>query len=84
MTFNDCDNEKAVDLVERHFSCYTPGYLIKDLATNIGYSEVFSYNGDQPSTWIELRKPGELSSLRGGQTLARIVNKEPKPIDTAT
>jgi hypothetical protein len=75
MTINDCDNEKAVDLVERHFACYTPGYLIKDLAQNIGYELTFSWDDGGPMAWLELRRPGQITSLKGGQTLAKRVAK---------
>lgn len=74
-TFNDCDRDKGVMLVEKHFSSYTPGSLIKDMAKTIGYEIEFEWHDNGPWTWLELRKPGELSSLRGGQTLARIVPK---------
>lgn len=72
LTFNDCDNEKAVDLVERHFKCYTPGKMIKELAKSIGYELIFEWNNNVPSTWLELKKSGTLRSNRGGQTLAKI------------
>lgn len=74
MTINDCEREKAVRLAEQHFACYTPGYLVKDLARSIGYEVEFTWN-DDPMTWIELRRPGKLTTLRGGQTLAKIVSK---------
>jgi hypothetical protein len=74
-TFNDCDRSKAVMLVENWFACYTPGSLIKDLAKTIGYNIEFEWHDNGPWTWLELRKPGELTSLRGGQTLAKIVSK---------
>jgi hypothetical protein len=75
MTFNDCDRDKAVQLVEQHFCCYTPGYLVKELAQSIGYEIVFSWTDQGPATWLELRKPGEFESLRGGQALAKIIPK---------
>jgi len=75
ITFNDCDRDKGVMLVEQHFCCYTPGYLIKELAQSIGYEILFSWTDQGPTTWLELRKPGEFESLRGGQALARIVPK---------
>jgi hypothetical protein len=62
-------------LAERRYACYTPGSLIKELATNIGYVQMFSWDNDGPTTWLELKKPGTLTSLRGGQTLAKIINK---------
>jgi SAM-dependent methyltransferase len=77
MTFNDCDRDKAVMLVEQHFCCYTPGYLVLDLVKSIGFEPVLIWNDQGPSTWMELKKPGEFVSLRGGQTLAKIL---PKPV----
>jgi hypothetical protein len=41
----------------------------------MGYEIVYSSNGYGPSTWIELKKPGKLSSLKGGQALAKILPK---------
>ena len=77
MTFNDCDREKGVMLVEQHFCCYTPGYLVFELAHSLGFETAFSWNNDGPSTWVEFRKPGAMTLLRGGQALAQIL---PKPI----
>jgi SAM-dependent methyltransferase len=75
MTFNDCDRDKGVMLVEQHFCCYTPGYLIRELIQSLGYEIVFSWTDQGPSTWLELRKPGKFESLRGGQALAKIIPK---------
>jgi hypothetical protein len=77
MTFNDCDRAKAVMLVEQHYCCYTPGYLVRQLAQTLGYEIAFSWTDQGPSTWLELRKPGQRTSLRGGQALAKII---PKPV----
>jgi SAM-dependent methyltransferase len=75
MTFNDCDRDKGVILVEQHFCCYTPGYLVRELAQSLGFEIVFSWTDQGPSTWLELRKPGEFESLRGGQALAKVIPK---------
>jgi SAM-dependent methyltransferase len=75
ITFNDCDRPKGVMLVEQHFCCYTPGYLVRELAQTIGYEIAFSWTDQGPSTWLELRKPGEFESLRGGQALAKVIPK---------
>lgn len=77
LTFNDCDRAKAVMLVEQHCCCYTPGYLVRELAQSLGFEIIFSWNDDGPSTWLELKKPGTFESLRGGQALAKIL---PKPV----
>jgi hypothetical protein len=75
MTFNDCDRDKAVKLAEQHYACYTPGTMVQQFAATVGYNQIFSWNNNGPTTWLELRKPGTLTSLRGGQTLAKIVYK---------
>lgn len=75
MTFNDCDNEKAVRLAENYYACYTPGRLVRAMAEQIGYEIYFVWNDNVPTTWIELQRPGTLATLRGGQTLAKIVHK---------
>ena len=75
MTFNDCDRAKGVMLVEQHFCCYTPGYLVRELAQSLGYEIEFSWTDQGPTTWLELRKPGNFVSLRGGQALAKIIPK---------
>lgn len=74
-TFNDCDRVSGVELVERSFASYTPGYLVKELATSMGYEIVYSWNDDGPNTWLELKRPGVLDSLKGGQTLGKIIPK---------
>jgi SAM-dependent methyltransferase len=73
MTFNDCDREKAVMLVESSFACYTPGSMVKNLAQTLGYEILYSWHDDGPSTWLELRKPGTLTTFKGGQSFAKVV-----------
>lgn len=73
MTYNNCDRAGAVSLVERGFTCYTPQRLVEAFMTNVGYDIVFRYDLDAAVTMLEARRPGELTSLRGGQTLAEIL-----------
>ena len=75
MTFNDCDRPSAVLLVEQSAAFYTPGNKIFNIAKQIGYQEIFRWSNDGPVTWLELKKPGKLTSARGGQTLAKIIHK---------
>ena len=75
MTINDCDRDKGVMLVEQHFACSTPGNMIIELANSLGFETEFVWTDNGPSSWIELRRPGELTSIRGGQTLAKIMPK---------
>lgn len=74
-TFNNCDRTGGVELVERHFMCYTPGHLVLTLCESIGFEIAHTYQLDAACTWVEIKKPGKLTSLRGGQSLARVVAK---------
>lgn len=74
-TFNNCDRSGAVELVERNYMCFTPGKLLLALCESIGFEIKQTYQLDAACTWVEMSKPGRLASLRGGQSLARIVAK---------
>jgi hypothetical protein len=76
ITFNDCDRHQAIQYVEQGISCYTPGSLVKGWAKYIGFEQIYEFQQDAAANvWLELRKPGQLTSVRGGQTLAKILPK---------
>jgi SAM-dependent methyltransferase len=75
MTYNDCDRKGAVELAERSFTCYTPGRMILAICESVGFRIEQNYRVDAAVNWAELRRPGQSVSLRGGQTLAKIVAK---------
>ena len=72
MTFNDCDRYQAITSVEQGLTGYTPGRLVRGWANFLGFEEVFCHQDRSNSVWIEFKRPGTLTSLRGGQALARI------------
>ena len=76
-TYNNCDLANRVGKVEHYSGCYTPGRMVRDYADKLGYDIIFDVDDDSNTSWIELRKPGKFSSIRGGQTLAKIKN-DPK------
>lgn len=75
ITFNDCDRAAGVALAERSFMCYTPGGMVLNLARSIGYEVKQTFHADAANCWVELRKPGTLTSIKGGQSLAEIIAK---------
>lgn len=74
-TYNDCDFSQAVILAERSFMCYTPGRHIKSYAKQLGFEIEMQCCSPANAAWLELKKPGEITSLRGGQSLAKIIPK---------
>lgn len=75
-TFNDGDRSGAVDLAERHYAFYTPGRKIYRHISQLGFTVRQKYTIDAAGVWVEIQKPGELQSLRGGQSLAEIIPKQ--------
>jgi hypothetical protein len=73
MTYNNCDRAQGVGLAERNFMCYTPERYIRQHAESVGFESTFSHDGAVDTSWLEFSRPGEITSLRGGQTLARIL-----------
>jgi len=75
MTYNNCDKAQGIGLVDRGFMCYTPKRHIVQHAEDIGFEFTFNHDGLGDLSWLEFVKPGEIESIRGGQTLAKIVAK---------
>ena len=74
-TYNDCDYANGVKLAEQYMMCYTPGHRVKAHAESLGF-EIHNEFVDPPTAaWLELKKPGEIESIRGGQTLAKVKPK---------
>ncbi len=70
---HNCDRAQGVGLAERNFMCYTPERHICQHAESIGFESTFSHNGSGDLSWLEFKRPGEISSIRGGQTLAKVL-----------
>jgi hypothetical protein len=75
LTYNDCSRPGGARLAENNYASYIPGAMLRSFAESLGYVITYSIDLNQAVTWMELEKPGELTSLRGGQALAKIVAK---------
>jgi SAM-dependent methyltransferase len=73
ISYNNCDRAHGVALAERSFMTYTPLRLLRPIIDNIGYVNVRNRVCDGDADILELDRPGELSTIRGGQTMAKIV-----------
>ena len=73
MTYNNCDRAHGVALAERAWMMYQPRRLIVAQVERSGLEVVGAYDGPGDISWLEIRKPGSIETLRGGQTLAKIV-----------
>jgi hypothetical protein len=75
MTYNNCDLAHGVIRAEHVWMLYTPRRLIEQHAIELGFELTHAYDGRGDVSWLEFRKPGDIVSLRGGQTLAKVLAK---------
>ena len=76
-TFNNCDYPNAIDKVEEMYYCYTTGTQMKKICSSIGFEiqklTAIGYDElDNGISWLEIKKPGELNTIRSAQGLAEI------------
>lgn len=71
-TYNNCDYPIGVDNFEHKYYCYTPGRKVKEICRSHGFKVLSAFDMDNNVSWVEIQKPGKLTSLRGGQSLAKI------------
>jgi SAM-dependent methyltransferase len=74
-TYNDCDRAQGVGLAESGFMCYTPGAVIRDLVARAGLELEENRLAEYDLSWMDVKKPGDITSYRGAQTLAQIIPK---------
>lgn len=80
-SYNNTDIEQSAVLAELDINSYANARIIKTLAKKIGF-EIFKFEdlptGDSMlayASWVELRKPGELTTIKAHQALAQILGK---------
>ena len=71
-TYNNADLPAAAAYAENYFMTYVPESILVPLAESIGFETVFLYNCEPAYSIIELRKSGELRSIKVGQTAGEI------------
>jgi hypothetical protein len=71
-TYNNADLPAAAAYAENYFMTYVPESVLVPMAESIGFKTVYLYNCDPAFSIIELRKTGELRSIKVGQTAGEI------------
>lgn len=71
-TYTDCDTHAGSLRFERYGSCYTSQRLLTKMINDIGFQIDYTYSDAGGFSWIEISKPGTLTSIKAGQVLAKI------------
>lgn len=80
-SYNNCDLETSARFVDEQDACWANTRIIKELTTRLGY-ELLEFTdlalGDDRSSWAswaEVRRPGELTTVKRSQAVGRIGQK---------
>lgn len=71
-TYNNCSLPRCVELVDRFFNTYVPKEVLLEIVEKIGYEVIEAIDANGTTSWLEIKKPGHIKTIRGGQTLAQI------------
>ncbi len=80
-SFNNCDLLGSAKIAERKIMNYNSGKQIKDFCLSLGYeiiciNDIETRNWDFPwISWAEIKRPGELHTVKAHQVLGKIVPK---------
>lgn len=74
-SFNDGDTPAGAGMAEKFAQSYMPKSLLVSLSQSLGYELVADQHCDGNITWLELRRPGELTTSKAHQALGEIMNK---------
>lgn len=71
-SYNNCEDSLCAELAEKQFKSWMPKWKITELIDNIGFELITHGSTDRLAHWVEIKKPGELTSIRASQTLATV------------
>ena len=80
-TYNNADLGQAAAYAENYFMSYMPKSLLIPLVSSLGFDVVADFDYTTLS-WLEIRKPGELKTIKAHQALAEIktIKNSPKSL----
>jgi SAM-dependent methyltransferase len=71
-TYNNADLPAAAAYAENYFMTYVPESILIPLSESIGFEINYVYNSEPAYSIMEIRKPGNLKSIKVGQTVGEI------------
>ena len=72
-SYNDGDTPIGAGMAENFAQSYMPKSLLVPLCESMGYEVSFESNTGTNITWIEIKKPGELHTVKAHQVMGEIV-----------
>ena len=74
-SYNNGDLPAGAAYAESYFMSYIPKSMLIPVCQQLGYEVVYSQDHEPAVSWVELKKPGELFTVKGHQALGIIKEK---------
>jgi len=78
-TYNNCDLPESVRLAELEVFTWAPLRILVPMCRRLGFEIIYTQDliaqSSNYCSWIEIRKPGELTTIKKHQVLGKILNK---------
>jgi len=71
-TYNNADIPAAAGYAESHFMSYAPKSLLVAMCHELGFEVEQTHDYEPAFSWIEIRKPGVLDTVKAAQVLGEI------------
>jgi SAM-dependent methyltransferase len=71
-TYNNADMSASAGLTEGYFMTYVPKSMLVPMAESLGFDIAQCFDFLPSTSWIELRKPGSLTTVKAHQALGEI------------
>lgn len=74
-SYNNCDMAPAAAYAESYFMSYVPKSMLLPICQQLGYEVIYSKDYEPAVSWLELRKPGDLATVKAHQAMGVIKEK---------
>jgi phospholipid N-methyltransferase len=73
-SYNNCDVAQCAEYVEQGFRSWMPSMLLEQTCKDLGFEIIANRSIEETVHWIEIRKPGALTTTKYHQVLGKIIN----------
>lgn len=73
-SYNNCDVAQCAEYVEQGFRSWMPSALLEQTCRDLGFEIIANRSIEETVHWIEIRKPGTLTTTKHHQVLGKIID----------